>query len=112
MDVNTCLIENDRFLIRPKYSPNSIHELMQNIKEAIIDNDCQDMIIDLSGFNLIYASQLGILTGIQHFIKYPEGSLEIMVDSEEAKNMIVLLNISNARVSIKEVLVNGKKRAF
>ncbi|MFA6989492.1 MAG: hypothetical protein WC197_05425 [Candidatus Gastranaerophilaceae bacterium] len=101
MNVDTILIENERFLIKPKYSPNSIHELMQNIKEAVINNDYEDMIIDLSGFNLIYASQIGILTGIQHFIKYPEGTLEIIVDSEEAKNMIVLLNIANARISVQ-----------
>jgi hypothetical protein len=101
MKLNTCLIENNKFSIKPEYSPNGIHELMQSIKNTIINNDCKDMSIDLSGFNLIYASQIGILTGIQHFIKYPDGSLEIIVDSEEAKNMIVLLNIANANVVVK-----------
>jgi len=100
MNSEPSLIKDDQFLIKPDYSNNSIHELRQSIKNTIIDNDCHNLVIDLSGFNLIYASQIGILSSVQHFIKYPNGTLEIIVDSQEAKNMIVLLNIANAKVTV------------
>jgi hypothetical protein len=100
MNSEPSLIKDDQFLIKPDHSHNSIHELRQSIKNTIIDNDCHNLVIDLSGFNLIYASQIGILSSVQHFIKYPDGTLEIIVDSQEAKNMIVLLNIANAKIIV------------
>jgi len=97
MRIQTHQIEKDRFVLKPCQScGDNLNELIREIRNFISETPCPKLILDLRGFNLIYATQLGILVSTYHFIHYINGEIKIIVDSEQAKLSIEKLCLTNA----------------
>ena len=110
MSLKAQQLSQRNFYLRPKHScGESIEMLMSDIKEFIITNDCNSLILDLSGYNLIYASQLGILAATHHFINYINGEVTIIVDNDQTKEAINILNLANAKIVLTQnAYIKGK----
>jgi len=105
MILKSCLIEQEEFILKPSYKYiKNTDKLIDSIKSLITKNNCSNLLLDLSGFNMIYAAQIGILASTHHFIKYIDGKITIIVDDENIKNYLLKLNFMKA-----EIIVNQPK---
>lgn len=84
----------------------NVFEIIEYLKDYILNNDCCYLSIDISKLNLIDASKVSILCSTFHFSKYPEGEVIWHVRDKETQKTIKLLKLKNIRTEIKQNTIN------
>lgn len=69
--------------------------LVEEIKNYIIEHDCPNLSMDVSHLNILDASKVTIICSTYHWSKYPNGKINWKIKSNEIKNLISPLNLGN-----------------
>ncbi|MEI8378213.1 MAG: hypothetical protein WCF95_06710 [bacterium] len=80
------------------HSINSTNSIVELTKKYIFENDCPQLSMDVSDFNIIDASKVIILCSTYHYAKYPHGEIAWVINSSEVKNLVKSLNLGNIRL--------------
>lgn len=93
--------EKNLFFLKPSGANKlGVDELMEHIKSFIAKNDCKNLELDLTEFNLIDATQIGVMASTCHFLKFLNGTVRIVVNSEETAKNIRFMNLTNAKITV------------
>ena len=64
-------------------------------------SNCDNMTIDISSLNIMDACMISSLCSAEHYIKYPEGKIEWIVNSEEIENYTSKTSLGNSSFKVK-----------
>lgn len=95
----TAANKQDIYLEIEKYD-RDVFEVIDNIKNFILTQECAFLIIDISKMNLIDASKISILCSTFHFSKYPEGNITWRVRDLETQHTIRYMKLKNVAIEI------------
>lgn len=98
MHFNTTKIRDDIILIRLKSFNFQIKKLTDEFKSYISNESCQNVILDLTGLNLLDCIRLGSLAATYHFTQFLNGKIYLVVDTHEAQRSIKTLGLDNTVV--------------
>lgn len=91
--------KRDIYLEIERYDKD-VFEVIDNIKNFILTQDCPFLIIDISKMNLIDASKICILCSTFHFAKYYDGNVTWRVRDIETQHTIRYLKLKNVTTEI------------
>lgn len=98
------LPENINITIR-KYE-NDIFEKVNEVKDYILNNECQFLRIDISELNMIDTTKICVLCSTFHFAKYPKGKITWYVKDEITKSLVRRLKLTNTEI----LLISNKSQ--
>lgn len=84
----------------------SSEDIENKIGKFICTNDCEQMYIDLSTYNLFDAIKIATICSTKHFLKYRKGKIFLNLKDETTKNIISPLKLRNMVLKIN----NGYER--
>lgn len=70
------------------------------INEHIKQCNCQNMTIDISRLNLMDACRVSTLCSTTHYMKYPDGKIDWVVNSKKVKDYTDPMNLGNSNYRI------------
>ena len=73
----------------------STEDVVNSVREYIEEHDCPDLSMDISRLNLIEASKVTILCSTYHWAKYPQGHLNLLIGSNEVRELVKSLHLGN-----------------
>lgn len=79
-----------------------VRELISVTKDYIIKNDCPSISVDASHLNLLDAVRATILCSTYHYAKYPQGKMEVIVNSNEVQSLAGPLCLGNVGYLVSE----------
>ncbi len=77
-----------------------VFEIIDNIKNYILTQECPFLVIDVSKINLIDASKIGVMCSTFHFSKYPDGNITWRVNDIETLQCIRQLKLKNVGIEL------------
>ena len=75
-----------------KYSYTS---LATQFKKYVNHNNCPEIFVDMSSFNIIDAIKFILFSSAYHYSKYPSGKFKCHIASDDVKDYIQILTTSN-----------------
>lgn len=98
-------------ILKIDHYQNNIYEIINIIKEFIMQYNCRIFVVDISGLNMIDAVKVCVLCSTYHFVKYSgsdggEGKIKWFVKDDMVKSQIHLLKLDNAEVDVKRARRN------
>lgn len=85
---------------RVDYKHSNASSLVESIKKYITEHDCPQMTMDVSHLNIVDASKVAVLCSTYHYVKYPHGHVNWLVNSPEVINLFKSLNLGNTELTI------------
>ena len=93
------LRKNIAFIKPDSPAHKDIQEITEEIEEFISSKDCRhNVILDLTGLNVLSCVRIGVLAATHHFIEFVGGKIYIVVQDKLAKKYLELFNLSNTVV--------------
>ena len=93
-------ISQDIYLEIENYK-RDIFEIIDQVKNYILNEDCPFLIVDITKLNLIDTTKVCIVCSTYHFTKYNDGNITWQVSNIEAQRLIYSLKLRNIRTEIK-----------
>ncbi len=59
--------------------------------------NCKNMTVDISSMNIMDACMVSALCSAEHYIKYPDGKLNWIVNSKAVEEYLSPMNLGNSR---------------
>jgi anti-anti-sigma regulatory factor len=87
----TMLRQYNNIITTLVLNSNRTNENLEELNIYINKNDCSYMSVDISGLNILDASTVATLGSTMHYIKYPEGKINWIVNSSKVKDIILLV---------------------
>ena len=75
---------------------NHTKKNLEDLNKYIDNHNCIDMIVDISALNILDASKIATLGSTMHYMKYPEGSINWIVNSAKVKEYTTPMNLGNS----------------
>lgn len=75
---------------------------LEDLNKYIDTNNCTDMTVDISTLNILDASKIATLGSTIHYIKYPEGQINWIVNSKKVKEYTTPMNLGNSHFICKK----------
>ena len=88
---------------------NRTNENLEELNTYIDKNDCSYMTVDISELNILDASTIATLGSTMHYIKYPEGKINWIVNSSKVKEYTDSMNLGNSTFSDKSASIEDRK---
>lgn len=79
---------------------NNPQKNIDMINEHIKLCNCDNMTIDISRLNLIDACKVSTLCSTTHYMKYPDGKINWIVNSKKVKDYTDSMNLGNSSYKI------------
>jgi ABC-type transporter Mla MlaB component len=73
----------------------SVEDMVNDVRKYISERECPVLSMDISNLNLIDASKFTILCSTYHWAKYPQGKINLAINSDEVKNLVKSLQLGN-----------------
>lgn len=89
-NISTIVLDN----INPQTNIDMINE---HIKQC----SCQNMTVDIRRLNLIDACKVSTLCSTTHYMKYPDGKINWIVNSKKVKDYTDSMNLGNSSYLLK-----------
>ena len=81
--------------------PQSPQKNIDMIKEHINICSCQNMTIDITNLNVIDACMVSTLGSAEYYMKYPEGKINWIVNSETVADYTESMTLGNSEFIVK-----------
>lgn len=75
---------------------NHTKENLEELNKYIDTNNCIDMTVDISTLNILDATAVATLGSTIHYMKYPEGKINWIVNSKKVKEYTTPMNLGNS----------------
>lgn len=75
---------------------NHTSKNLDDLNKYIDRNNCTNMTVDISELNILDASKIATLGSTIHYIKYPKGSINWIVNSNQIKEYTKPMNLGNS----------------
>lgn len=75
---------------------NLANKNLEDLNKYIDRNNCTNMTVDISELNIFDASKIATLGSTIHYMKYPEGSINWIVNSNKVKEYTTSMNLGNS----------------
>lgn len=85
-----------------KLSSNITKKNLEDLDTYIDTNNCVDVTIDISNLNILDASRIATIGSTIHFMKYPEGQINWIVNSKKVKEYTTPMNLGNSQFIYKK----------
>lgn len=95
----TFAVAQETFLKASSYKEN-IFETVNNLKEFILNNECETMSVDVTDFNTIDASKICLLCSTYHFAKYPHGKVKWLIGERNIASAIKPMRLKNVELQL------------
>lgn len=77
-------------------------EVVERLKNLILNNECENLNIDLGNFNFIDACKVIAPISAYHFTKYKNGKLNFFVKDETVKKILQPMLLKNVSLETHE----------
>lgn len=81
---------------------NYSNKNLEYLNSYIDTNNCTNITVDISALNILDASKVATLGSTIHYIKYPEGKINWIVNSAKVKDYTSSMNLGNSRFIYKK----------
>jgi len=85
-DISTLILDN-------KAPETNVNLVNSHIRQC----SCKNMTIDITRLNLLDACMVSTLCSTAHYMKYPDGNIDWIVNSKEVENNISSMTLGNSR---------------
>lgn len=75
---------------------------LEDLNKYIDSNNCIDMTVDISTLNIIDASKVATIGSTIHYMKYPEGQINWIVNSKKVKEYTTPMSLGNSNFICKK----------
>lgn len=75
---------------------------LDDLNKYIDTYNCTDMTVDISALNILDASKVATLGSTIHYIKYPDGKINWIVNSNKVKDYTSSMNLGNSHFICKK----------
>lgn len=75
---------------------------LEDLNKYIDTNNCVDITVDISTLNILDASKVATLGSTIHYMKYPEGQINWIVNSKKIKEYTAPMNLGNSQFICKK----------
>lgn len=75
---------------------------LEVLNKYIDTNNCIDMTVDISALNILDATKVATLGSTIHYMKYPEGQINWIVNSKKVKEYTTPMNLGNSHFIYKK----------
>lgn len=83
---------NSTIILDSNYTKTNLDELNQYIDK----NTCPNLTVDISSLNILDASSVAILGSTIHYLKYPNGKINWLINSSKVKEYTTSMNLGNS----------------
>ncbi len=73
-------------------------QILSKVEKYIKKFDCPEMMLDLTGLNILDATKVMVLSSAYHYKKYPRGKVKCKVQSENIKSLVSSFVTDNLEV--------------
>ncbi len=96
--LQVCIKDTSTIILNSISKNKNLEEL-----NTYIDNsNCSNMTVDITSLNIIDASTIATLGSTMHYIKYPDGAINWIVNSYKVKEYTTPMNLGNSKFIYKE----------
>lgn len=98
IDENFTMVQN---ITKSKYldlNCGNSEQILDKVKTYINKFDCPEMMLDLSGLNILEAAKVMVLSSTYHYKKYPQGKIKCRVQSDNVKGLVSAFVTDNLEV--------------
>lgn len=81
---------------------NHTKKNLEYLNKYIDTNNCTNMTVDISTLNILDATKVATLGSTIHYMKYPEGSINWIVNSKKVKEYTTPMNLGNCQFICKK----------
>lgn len=77
------------------------HENIEKVNERIKLCNCKNMTIDITNLNIMDACMVSTMCSTEHYLKYPDGNISWIVNSEKVEQYTKSMNLGNSIFSVR-----------
>ena len=81
-------------------TPQSPDKTVDMINDYIKLSSCKNMTVDITKLNVIDACMVSTLCSTEHYLKYPDGKINWLVNSKAVKDYNADFNLGNSEYSV------------
>ena len=81
-------------------TPQTPDKNIDMIKDYIKLSSCENMTVDLTKLNIIDACMVSTVCSTEHYLKYPQGKINWLVNSSQVKEYSADFNLGNSKYSV------------
>lgn len=88
---------DSKIILNPQSPQKNIDMINEHIKLC----SCKNMTVDMTSLNIFDACMVSTLCSAEHFMKYPDGKINWIVNSQSVKDYSKSMTIGNSNFIIK-----------
>ena len=88
--------DTSKLILNNKAPQTNIDSVNTHIKLC----NCQNMTVDISNLNIMDACMISTLCSTTHYMKYPNGKINWIVNSKEVADYTASMNLGNSKFTL------------